>query len=258
MALVLRCASELIAVDESIAQMSRPRVHVGAFEATSQGSALPRFAIERVKGLHLHGGLRLETPLGAATVLLEDTRLQVDIEEGPFLGELALRLGYFVLTSRLGGILIHASALGLGADGPCVVACGQSGYGKSTLARLCSGYPALQVLTDEVVQIFPDGTAGGTPFRSDMDNVGRPGLRRAKYFVALRKAAHEALEPLETMTAVTLGVAQAFEPHAYALPRVEARRRLMQFLSAVELGTLAFRKDPAVGPFVASQLSGSP
>lgn len=241
----LRCANEVIAVDASIAEMSRPRVHVGAFEDRSGRPAA--FSIERARGLQ---GLRLETPLGLATVALEANRLLVDIEEGPFLGELALRLGYFVLTARLGGLLIHASAMAAGQR--CLVACGQSGDGKSTLARLTR--PSTTLLTDEVVQLFPDGMAGGTPFRSDFDNVGSPGLYPASHFVSLRKADLEALEPMAPADAVALALAQSFEPHAYGLPRAETRRRVMQFLGAVQLGTLAFRKDEAVGPFVARLL----
>lgn len=244
----LWCANEVVAVDPSIAQMSRPRVHIAAFEDVSGRPAT--FSIERMKGLQGH---RLDTPLGLATVALEDHRLLVDIEEGPFLGELALRLGYSVLTSRAGGLLIHASGLARGPS--ALIACGKSGDGKSTLARLSA--LRATVLTDEVVQLFPDGRAAGTPFRSDFDNVGVPGLYTARYFVGLRKADHEALEPLEPSAAYNLAIEQAFEPHAFALARVETRRRLMQFLSTVSLRTLAFRKDPAVGAFVASALEAA-
>lgn len=244
----LHCANALISVDASIAEMSRPRVHIGAFEAPAGPAS---FALERVRGLQ---GLKLETPLGNAVVELQPNRLLVDIEEGPFLGELALRLAYFVVTTRAGGLLIHASGLA-GREG-CLIASGKSGDGKSTLARLCSG--SVQLLGDEVVQIFPDGMAGGTPFRSDFDNVGSPGLHRARLFVGLRKADHEALEPAEAASAYTLAIEQSFEPHAYALSRVETRKRLMGFLSNVPLGTLAFRKDAAVGPFVAGLLHTAP
>jgi len=245
MSLGLRCANEVIAVDASIAEMSRPRVHIGAFEDHS-GQA-PLFSVERHRGLQ---GQRLETPLGLATVSLEANRLSVDIEEGPFLGELALRLAYFIVTARLGGLLIHASGLAVGQRG--LIACGKSGDGKSTLARLSRS--STRLLTDEVVQLFPDGMAGGTPFRSDFDNVGSPGLCRASHFVSLRKADLEALESMTATDAVSLALSQSFEPHAFALPRVETRQRIMQFLGAVELGTLAFRKDEAVGPFVARLL----
>ena len=36
----------------------------------------------------------------------------------------------------------------------------------------------------------------------------------------------------------------------FALPRAEVNRRVLSFLSNTTIGTLAFRKDPAVGAFV--------
>jgi hypothetical protein len=41
-----------------------------------------------------------------------------------------------------------------------------------------------------------------------------------------------------------------------ALPRAEVRRRLLSFLSNVELRTLAFRKDPEAGRFVRGLIAG--
>lgn len=246
MAIRLWCADTAIDVDDSIAEMSRPRVNVKSFEVTDRPAS---FQIERVRGLE---GLHLKTDLGHATVALEGNTLRVDIEEGPFLGELALRLGCYVVIARLGGALIHATALV--HRGRALVACGKSGDGKSTLSRLSA--PTASLLSDEVVALFPDGRVCGTPFRSDFDNVGGPICGAASYFVALRKADHESLEPLDGAAAFTLIAEQSFEPEAFALPRRETRRRLMQFLGAVQLGTLAFRKEPAVGPFVASLLEG--
>ncbi len=245
----LWCADAVVSVDPSLADMSRPRVHVGSFELTAGDHApAPVFAIERVRGL---SGERLVTDLGEATVKLEDHRLLVDVAEGPFLGELALRLGFSVVTGRLGGVLIHAT--GLARDGVSLIASGPSGHGKSTLSRLRG--PGLRLLSDEIFQLFPDGRVGGTPFRSDFDNVGTPGLTRAKYFVGLAKAPHEALEPATGAAAFALAVSQCFEAQRFNLPRVETKRRLMAFLSSVQLGTLAFRKDPAVGPFVEGLLA---
>ncbi len=244
----LHCGHEVIEVDASIAEMSRPRVHIGAFEAPPGPAS---FSLERVPGLQ---GQRLETPLGNAVVELQANRLRVDIEDGQFTGELALRLTYFIVTSRAGGLLIHAS--GLAGPNGCLIASGKSGDGKSTLSRLCAG--TTKLLGDEVVQLFPQGLAGGTPFRSDFDNVGSPGLHRVRLFVGLRKAEHEALEPLDAAAAYNLAFEQSFEPHAFALSRVETRKRLMAFLSNVPLGTLAFRKNEAVGPFVAALLHTAP
>ena len=116
----------------------------------------------------------------------------------------------------------------------------------------------MQLLTDEVVMLFPDGRVCGTPFRSDFENAGRPGLVKAAYFFALEKAASEQLKDLSALAATQLAMAQCFDVAEVALPRPEVRRRLLQFLSNVELRTLAFRKDPAAGHFVRTLLRPHP
>lgn len=245
----LRCAHGVIEVDERIADMSRPRVHIGAF--TDEGlEQLPvLLSVRRVPGLL---GQHVEGPLGHCTATLDGDVLQVDVADGAFLGELVLRLAYYIATTRLGGLLIHAT--GLEHRGHGVVASGKSGDGKSTLSRLASA-AGVRLLSDEIIQLLPEGWLGGTPFRSDMDNVGSPGLVRAKYFLTLKKAQHEALEPLSALEAGSVALSQCFEVETYALARVEVRRRMLSFLSTVELRTLAFRKHADAGAFIRSCLS---
>jgi hypothetical protein len=245
----LWCGSAVLEVDASIAEMSLPRVQVAAFSVPSPSLALPLLRVERVPGLV---GQPVEGPLGRCTVQLAGEVLRVDLAEGPFLGELALRLAYYLGTARQGGLLVHSSALASGDVG--LLACGKSGAGKSTLARLgrASG---LRLLTDEVVQVFPDGRICGTPFRSDPDNVGSPGSVRARYFVALEKASAEALVPLPPLEAAGLLMAQRFEVEELSLSRAEVQRRALAFLSAVELRTLRFRKHAEAGRFVADALA---
>ncbi len=113
----------------------------------------------------------------------------------------------------------------------------------------------LTLLTDEVVMLFPDGQVCGTPFRSDFLHAGRPGLKRARFFLALKKAAHEAFEPLSPLDAVQLLLSQCFDISEVALPRAEVRRRLLSFLSNVEPRTLAFRKHADAGDFVKRALA---
>jgi hypothetical protein len=192
--------------------------------------------------------------MGRCRYVLSGRSLEVDVEDEVFAVELVLRLAWHVVTTRAGGCLMHAAAIAVGDR--ALVAAGQSGDGKSTLSRLCRG-AGLELLTDEIVQLFPDGRCGGTPFRSDEDNVGAPGLRQAAYFVALQKAPHEALAALAPLEAMRLASAQCFDVETESLPRAEQGRRLLRFLGATTLRTLAFRKDPAVGDFVRSVL-GAP
>lgn len=238
------CGGAVIRVEATLADQSRPRVHLGAF-ATSGGGA-PALVIERRASLPPEAQVA-EGPLGRCRYLLDGDRLEVEVPEGMYQGELVLRLAWYLVATRRGAVLIHACAV---TDGrTALVASGKSGDGKSTLSRLCRG-AGLELLTDEIVQLFPDGTVAGTPFRSDPDNIGRQGRLPAKLFVALEKAPHERLGPLSPLDAGALATSQCFDGAVFALPRAEANRRLLGFLSNVRLGTLAFRKDPAAGDFV--------
>lgn len=242
------CGGAVVRVEASLADMSRPRVHLGAFAVT--GGA-PDLVIERHQTLPPHARVA-EGPLGRCRWLLDGNRLDVEVPEGMYQGELVLRLGWYLVATRRGAVLIHACAVTDGRQ--ALVASGKSGDGKSTLARLCRG-AGLTLLTDEIVQLFPDGSAAGTPFRSDADNVGQPGRFPARYLVALKKAQAERLGPLSALDAGALVTSQCFDGSVFALPRAEANRRLLGFLSKTQPATLAFRKDPAAGEFVKGLLA---
>ncbi|GMU60742.1 MAG: hypothetical protein AMXMBFR34_25050 [Myxococcaceae bacterium] len=248
-AVQLSCGTGLIQIDSSLAEMSTPRVHWRSF-LTQAPAQSPLLTVRRHASLT---GQPVEGPLGRCVIQLGEDMLDVQVEDGPFLGELVLRLAWYVVTTRLGGVLVHASGIAHGET--ALIACGKSGDGKSTLARLCRA-GGLRLLSDEVLQLFPDGRAGGTPFQSDFDNVGSPGLVGTRYFVALKKADSEALEPLHATEAAQLALAQCFAVQELALPKVEVRRRLLAFLGRVELRTLAFRKHPEVAGFVRETLWG--
>lgn len=228
--------------------MSTPRVHWRPFRLEGP-AAEPLLRVTRHATLD---GQPIDSPLGRCVIREERQVLHVEVADGPFLGELVLRLAWYLVTARLGGVLIHAASIE--SSGRALVACGQSGAGKSTLSRLCRE-GGLRLLSDEVTQLFPDGRAGGTPFRSDADNAGSPGLVPARAFVVLRKAQAEALEPLSPTDAVHLALAQRFAVDAVALSPAEQRRRVLAFLGATSLKTLAFRKAPAVAAFVEALLA---
>jgi hypothetical protein len=238
----LLCAGQVLRIDSSICEMATERVHWKRFLSTS-GQA-PSLTVRRHEQLE---GTPIDAPLGKCTFTLGEGSLDVAVEDGVFRGELVLRLSWYLLATRQGAVLIHACALREGEA--AIVAAGKSGDGKSTLARLGVG-AGLELLTDEVVMLFPDGRVCGTPFRSDFENAGQPGIVKAKYFFALEKAPHEELKGLSALSATQLAMAQCFDVAEVALPRAEVRQRLLSFLSNVELRTLAFRKDPAAGNFV--------
>lgn len=238
----LVCARQVLRIDASICEMATERVHWKRFLAPV--GSQPDLVVTRHAELT---GETIDAPLGKCTFQLGEGTLDVAVEDGTFRGELVLRLSWYLLATRQGAVLIHAC--GLKQGDAAIVAAGKSGDGKSTLSRLGVG-AGLELLTDEVVMLFPDGMICGTPFRSDFENAGQPGLVKAKYFFALEKAQAEALKPLSALAATQLAMAQCFDVAEVALPRAEVRRRLLGFLGSVELRTLAFRKDPAAGEFV--------
>lgn len=241
----LVCAEQVIQIDASICEQSTERVHWKRF-LSSAGA--PSLIVRRHASLE---GTAIDAPLGKCTFRLGEGTLDVSVGEGMYPAELVLRLAWYLVATRQGAVLIHACALKEGAQ--AIVAAGKSGDGKSTLSRLGVG-AGLELLTDEVVMLFPDGRVCGTPFRSDFENAGQPGLVKAKYFFALEKAPREELKELSALSATQLAMAQCFDVAEVALPRAEVRRRLLAFLSNTQLKTLAFRKDPAAGEFVRSLL----
>lgn len=280
----LRCGTQVVRVDASLCEMATERVFWRAFLVDAEVSGAPPSArvldetsdVARRDSAGTRGvatsahapdsgaspaliveralvpaGTLIQAPLGECRFELSAGRLRVQVEDGVSRGELVLRLAYYLCAVEQGAVLIHACALRRGDV--ALVASGKSGDGKSTLSRL--GVAAgLELLTDEVVMLFPDGRVCGTPFRSDFVHAGTPGLARARYFLALSKQPYEALEPLAALTAAQLATSQCFELPEVALPRAEARRRLLAFLAHVEPRTLAFRKDPAAGEFVRAAL----
>lgn len=241
----LLCAEQVIQIDESICEQATERVHWRRFLSSGRS---PSLIVRRHASLE---GTPIDAPLGKCTFRLNGDTLDVAVGNGMYEGELVLRLAWYLLATRQGAVLIHACALREGDQ--AIVAAGKSGDGKSTLSRLGVG-AGLQLLTDEVVMLFPDGRVCGTPFRSDFENAGQPGLVKAKYFFALEKAQREELKELTALNATQLAMAQCFDVAEVALPRAEVRKRLLQFLSNTELNTLAFRKDPAAGVFVRALL----
>lgn len=240
----LQCGERVVRVDASLCELAKGRVYWGAFRT---GGA-PSLTVRRHARLE---GTRISAPLGECVFRCRDDVLDVQVEDGLYRAELVLRLAWYLCATAQGAVLIHASAVRHGAH--ALVACGRSGDGKSTLSRV--GVEAgLTLLTDEVVMLFPDGRVSGTPFRSDFEHAGSPGLVRARYFVALEKAPYEAWKPFSALDAVQLAMSQCFDVAEVALPRVEVRRRLLAFLSNVEPRTLAFRKDVAAGEFVKRSL----
>ncbi|MFZ5468728.1 MAG: potassium transporter TrkH [Myxococcota bacterium] len=180
---------------------------------------------------------------------LQGDELLCQIPDDPFAAESVLRIAYHVATVRAGGLLVHASAIAF--DKCAVAAVGPSGAGKSTLANLCASAEGKgKLLTDEIVQLFPEGLCAGTPFRSNHENVGSPGLYRLTSLLLLEKGSQERIDPVASHRGMPALLSQVFRSEALELSNAEVLRRLADTVEASGLHRLTFRNDAAVGPFL--------
>jgi hypothetical protein len=171
---------------------------------------------------------------------LRERELLADIPDDVWAAESVFRIAWHTLSIEQGGVLMHGC--GFAWNGRGVAAIGESTAGKSTLAGLCCNHPGhATLLTDEMVQLFPDGTCWGTPFRSNVENAGSPGPAKIKSLLLLEKGDHEALTEVNPAEAL---------PVLDLIPRGEVSRRVMELVNTVGVHRLTFRKDAAVGPFL--------
>ena len=185
---------------------------------------------------------------------LRGRELQAHIPDDVWAAESVFRIAWHVLTVEQGGVLMHGC--GFAWNGHGVAAIGHSTAGKSTLAALSCGHPGhADLLTDEMVQLFPDGTCWGTPFRSNFKSPGSPGPAKLKSLLLLEKGDHEALVPVEPAQALPVLLGQVFSGPIDLVSRGEISRRVMELVDTVGVHRLTFRKDAAVGPFLREWVS---
>lgn len=244
----LQCAAWQLGVSSELITRAAGRCHTGQFLTTS--SDAPVLRVEEVDALSeaerkpLEGSL---APWGFYAVAGDTVRAH--IPDDVWAAESVLRVAWQIATLRQGGVLMHGCAFELGGIG--LAAIGHSGAGKSTLATLASGHPAhAKLLTDEIVQLFPDGTVWGSPFRSNVECVGSPGGVPLRSLLLLTKGPHEALEPVPATAAVPELLGQLYRTVTDEVAQVELVRRVLSVVDRVGVHRLTFRKDAAVGPFL--------
>ncbi len=245
-----RCGATVISCGE-VAALCSERVLAGAFETADSAE----FVVERVSKAP-SGATNLDgsrTPWGS--VALEGNRLFAHIPDDVWAAESVLRIAWQVATLRQGGFLMHGCGFAWGPR--ALAAIGKSTAGKSTLAALSCGHPGhASLLSDEIVQLFPDGRCWGTPFRSNTDKSAIPGPGLLKSLLLLEKGDHEALAPVSPPEALASLLGQLFGSVLDIVPRGEVVQRVMGLVDTVGVHRLTFRKDPAVGPFLKQWVSG--
>ncbi len=240
----------VLEVDGGLLALASSRVFSRSFE-------IPRSQSPRLRVVRRREESPLPTPMSSSvfeggSYRLSDGLLEFVIPENPFAAEAALRIAWHAATLETGGLLLHASGVSFG--GVAVVAPGQSGDGKSTLATLCVRHTSAQLLSDEIIQVFPDGMCAGTPFRSNCPIPGAPCQSRVGLLVKLAKGAEERLEPIAPTEAFTWLMQATYESEPGGLSPGEKARRVMQLLSVVMPRRLTFRNDPVVGTFLSERL----
>ncbi|MDY7231931.1 potassium transporter TrkH [Hyalangium rubrum] len=191
----------------------------------------------------------------------QGTRFQVDGDvvrveppKGELDTELALRVGMQLATLRQGGLLLHAGGVAFGERG--VVAIGPSGAGKSTFTRLCTQAAGAQVLSDEVLALYPEGRVEGSPFCSDLDLPSTRARAPLTAVLLLHKGTEERLEEVSPREALTVMLGQVFRPlPGEGSPR-EVLRRLAHIVEQTTVRRFVFRKDEAAAGFVRDWLDG--
>jgi hypothetical protein len=244
---LLVAATASIAVDDTLTTAALGRCHLKWF--TTRAERAPLLRVQRVDTHSYDWSPITGSPAPWGFYRLKGDLLLAHIPDDMWAAESILRIAWQVITHRLGGVLMHGCGVSWGGEG--VAAIGVSGAGKSTLAALCAGHPAhATLLTDEIVQLFPDGTVWGTPFRSNVENVGAPGPAKLKSLLLLEKGDHEELKPVAPGDALSELLPQLYAPMPGVAPRGEAVRRVMEIADKAGVQRLTFRKDPAVGTFL--------
>jgi hypothetical protein len=185
---------------------------------------------------------------------VEGDVVRVELPQGEFDTELALRVGMQLATLRQGGLLLHAAAVAFQGRG--VVALGPSGAGKSTFTRLCVHAAQAEVLSDEVVALYPGGRVEGSPFCSELDLPSSRARARLAAVLLLAKGPEERMEEVSAQEAIAALMGQVFRPLPGEASPGDILQRLARVTEGVALRRFVFRKDEAAALFVREWLDG--
>ena len=198
-------------------------------------------------------------PYQIASFSPDFTEGEVVLRRGAFAGRLPVyplqypldELLVVHLLARGGGVAIHGSGL-VDADGRATVFAGQSGAGKTTMARLWLGQPGVRILSDERIVLRQEGGTiwmYGTPWHGDgrISNPGRAPLAR---ICLLRHATENQMRPLAASQAVARLFSCCFPPFHDAGGLDAVLATLEQVAARCECVELAFVPDSSAPIFV--------
>jgi hypothetical protein len=185
---------------------------------------------------------------------VDGERVRVEPPQAELDTELALRVGMQLATLRQGGLLLHAAAVAFQGRG--VVAIGPSGAGKSTFTRLCTQAAQADVLSDEVVALYPGGRVEGSPFCSELDLPSSLARARLAVVLLLAKGPEERMEEVSAQEAIAALMGQVFRPLPGEASPGDILQRLARITEGVPLRRFVFRKDEAAAAFVKGWLDG--
>ena len=141
------------------------------------------------------------------------------------------------------GVELHACGVVHGDVGFAFV--GQSGAGKSTMARLWNAQPGATVLSDDRVIVRCDAsglTMHGTPWHGDEALIAPAAIPLAHIFM-LRQGAQPRFEPLRGATAVAQLFSCTFPPF-HSAPALADTLHVLELIAArTRCSTLWFRPD---------------
>jgi hypothetical protein len=179
--------------------------------------------------------------------------LRVRPQQSPRSEEAAWRLAWFFATRLQQGCLFHASAIRW--NGKVAVISGPSGTGKTTLALNAMAAGA-ELLSDEIVLLLPDGTAYGTPFRSDERCVGQPISAPVALWLTVVHASAERFEPWSPRDAVQLFASQ--ELHEPSYDTQPSMHRVLPVMQPGQAFRFHCRNDLAAGKALLTALEQCP
>ncbi len=167
-------------------------------------------------------------------------------DRDPFAGP-ALELLFVLQLAACGGLLLHGCAVARAGRG--VLFLGESGAGKSTIARLIHRAGRGEILSDDRAVVRPDGRGGfllyGTPWHGEAAFAAAGGVPLAALFL-LRHGRENRLHRLPRAASVTHLMQCAFPPLWEREATAETLRRLDELAAAVPFRVLEFFPDRRV------------